>query len=187
MARSQKTAIRTPPPVSLPLSDVADVSFHPRSRAGILRASADLVAEGGLKGLTMAGVARRAGLAKATVYNHMRDRDELVSALLADQWSQLRLTCAAAPRDIRLTVAATWISESVVLAGLRTHDPSALVRLAEQAVTDDSVLDEVGTWAPDGANAEAALRWLLSFVVAPHAAQSAEQAVQADSPEILLG
>ncbi len=144
-----------------------------RARSGILQASADLVAEHGLKGVTMAAVSRRAGLAKATVYNHMRDRDELISALLADQWRQLRSTCAAAPHETRLTVAATWISESPVLAGIRRHDAGALVRLAEQSLTDEAVLDEVATWAPDGADAEAALRWLMSFAVAPHAPQHA--------------
>ena len=164
--------------MSQPLSDVAGVAFPSRSRAGILRASAELVAESGLKGLTMAAVARRAGLAKATVYNHVRDRDELVTALLLDQWHQLRSACAAAPRQTRLTVAATWISESPVLAGIREHDPRALVLLGQQTLSDIAVLDEVSTWARDAADPEAAVRWLMSFALAPYPPQHA-----ASSPE----
>ena len=54
-----------------------------RARSGILDAAAELVADGGPRAVTMAAVARRAAVAKATVYNHFRDRDELLRALLA--------------------------------------------------------------------------------------------------------
>jgi AcrR family transcriptional regulator len=140
----------------------------PRARAGILDAAAQLVAEHGLHAVTMVGVARRAGVAKATVYNHVRDRDELVAALLADQWRQLKQLCSDQPRDQRLTTAATWVSDSPVLAGLRRYNPDALVTLGGVAVTDPQVAATVNTWIPEGRDSDAALRWLISFAIAPH-------------------
>jgi AcrR family transcriptional regulator len=139
-----------------------------RARAGILKAAAQLVAEQGLHSVTMAGVARRAGVAKATVYNHVRDRDELIAQLLADQWSRLQQVCADQPRDQRLSAAATWVSDSAVLAGLRRHNPEAIVTLGELSMTDPEVLAAVGTWIPEGRDSDAALRWLISFAIAPH-------------------
>ena len=138
-----------------------------RARTGIVTAAAQLVAEQGLQSVTMAGVARRAGLAKATVYNHVRDRDELVAALLLDQWGRLQRACADQPRDERLSAAATWLSDSPVLAGLRHHNPDAVVALGELAVTHPGVLATVSGWIPDGRDPEAALRWLISFSVVP--------------------
>jgi AcrR family transcriptional regulator len=138
-----------------------------RPRAGILDAAADLVAGGGPRALTMSAVARRAAVAKATVYNHFRDREELLLALLAAERARLVAHCSMAPQADRLDGAATWLSESAVLAGLRQHDPGTLVRLAEAAASDDAVRDDVQRWCADGADPARAMRWLLSFAVAP--------------------
>jgi len=155
-----------------------------RARTCIVNAAAALVAEQGLKGVTMVAVARRAGVAKATVYNHVRDRDELLALLLAEQWTQLRRASDRQPRSQRLSAAASWISESPVLAGVRRHDPDALVELAETVASQQSVLDEVASWAPDGADSTAAFRWLISFAVLPHGdAEGPKSAKRADSGE----
>lgn len=161
--------------MSLPLSEDTRVR-PPQSRAGnamqrgrdrILEAAALLVADGGLSALTMAGVARQSGVAKATVYNHVRDRDELVAALATEQWRQLQHDCSRQPQAERLTAAASWISGSPVLEGLRAHNPEVLPWLGAHALSDPRVTDVVATWIPVGRDTESALRWLLSFVVAP--------------------
>ena len=155
-----------------------------RARTGIVNAAAALVAEQGLRGVTMVAVARRGGVAKATVYNHVRDRDELLDLLLADQWTQLRHASDAEPRSQRLSAAASWISNSPVLAGVRRHDPDALVELAQTVASQQSVLDDVASWAPEGADPMAALRWLISFAVLPHSdAETSKSAKRADSGE----
>lgn len=189
MTAVRRTATRTPHPVSQPLSDgnaataeqsapaLARVAAPPsragnamqRARAGILTAAAELIAEEGLHGVSMAGVARRSGVAKATVYNHVRDRDELVTALLIEQWTTLQRVCADQPRDQRLAAAASWISADPVLDGLRRFDPGALVALAHRAVSDPQVLQAVTSWIPEGRDSEAALRWLISFGLEPAA------------------
>lgn len=150
-----------------------------RARSGILRAAADLVASGGSSAVTMSAVARRSAVAKATVYNHFRDRDELLRSLLATERAQLVAHCSALPQGEQLDAAATWLSASPVLAGLRRHDAPTLVLLADAATSDPTVRADVQRWCTPGADPDRALRWLLSFGVAP--ARSAQTGSQ-DEP-----
>lgn len=71
--------------MSVPLASSPRVE---RSRAVILGATLDLLAEEGVGGLTVDAVAARAGVGKATVYRHWASRAELivdaVSSLVTD-------------------------------------------------------------------------------------------------------
>jgi AcrR family transcriptional regulator len=60
-----------------------------RTREAILDATRELLAEGGVKGLTVEGVAARAGVAKTTVYRRWRSKDELALAVLIDMVEQM--------------------------------------------------------------------------------------------------
>ena len=138
-----------------------------RARTQILVAAADLVASGGLRAVTMASVARTSAVAKATVYNHFRDRDDVLRALLGAQGEHLVTHCAAVPTEERLQAAARWLSSSAVIAGLRRYDPATLVSVANRAATEPAVHQVVAGWCtPDGDSADA-LRWLVSFAVVP--------------------
>jgi AcrR family transcriptional regulator len=55
-----------------------------RTEEAILEATRQLLAEAGVQGLTMEGVAARAGVAKTTVYRRWRSKDELALAVLID-------------------------------------------------------------------------------------------------------
>ena len=55
-----------------------------RTRAAILDATRELLAEGGVRSLTVEGVAARAGVAKTTIYRRWRGKDELALAVLVD-------------------------------------------------------------------------------------------------------
>ena len=55
-----------------------------RSEKAILGATRELIAERGVGGLTIEGVAARSGVAKTTIYRRWRDRDELALAILID-------------------------------------------------------------------------------------------------------
>jgi AcrR family transcriptional regulator len=56
------------------------------SKAEWLEAALETVAEAGITGLTVQGLARTLGIAKAGFYWHFRDRDDLLRQLL-DYWS----------------------------------------------------------------------------------------------------
>jgi AcrR family transcriptional regulator len=93
-----------------------------RTDAAILAATRALLAEGGVAGLTIEGVAARSGVAKTTIYRRWRDKDELAMAVLVDATEATR-----PPADVGdtrqelltfLRTATRIITENGVLAGL---------------------------------------------------------------------
>src|SRR3954462_9013312 len=71
------------------------VSRRARSERAILDATRALLAEDGMRGLTIEGVAARSGVAKTTIYRRWRDKDELALAAVWDD-----LLAMKAPRDV---------------------------------------------------------------------------------------
>ncbi len=55
-----------------------------RTETAILDATRELLAESGVRGLTMEGVAARAGVAKTTIYRRWRSKDDLALAVVID-------------------------------------------------------------------------------------------------------
>lgn len=55
-----------------------------RTEAAILSATRELLAKGGVRELTVEGVAARSGVAKTTIYRRWRSKDELALAVLID-------------------------------------------------------------------------------------------------------
>jgi AcrR family transcriptional regulator len=66
-----------------------------RSEKAILDAARTLIAERGVEGLTVEGVAARSGVAKTTIYRRWRDKDELALAILVDATDKI-----SAPPDL---------------------------------------------------------------------------------------
>jgi AcrR family transcriptional regulator len=65
---------------------------RPRSthaELAILQATRELLVEAGVHGLTIEGVAARAGVAKTTIYRRWRDKDELALAVVLDMVEQV--------------------------------------------------------------------------------------------------
>jgi AcrR family transcriptional regulator len=68
-----------------------------RLRLEILEAAARLLSElGGEEGLTIRGVARAAGIAPASIYQHFADKAALVQSLIAYDYQQLTAAMTAA-------------------------------------------------------------------------------------------
>ena len=63
---------------------------------GLLAGAARAFAEHGLRRSTMQSVAAAAGVAKATLYNHFRTKDEVAAALLAVELDRLSALAAGA-------------------------------------------------------------------------------------------
>ena len=69
--------------------------------AGLLPGAARAFAEHGLRRSTMQSIAAAAGVAKATLYNHFRTKDEVAAALLAVELDRLTALAAGLPRSRR--------------------------------------------------------------------------------------
>jgi AcrR family transcriptional regulator len=107
-----------------------------RAKTGrsILSAARELLAERGVRGLTVEGVAERSGVAKTTIYRRWRDKDELALAVLIDMTQGVRTPADVGDTRKELlsfvTSAARIIQESGVLAGL-TSEIATRPELAE--------------------------------------------------------
>src|SRR5437867_13225147 len=71
------------------LTDVKSASRSSRTETAILDATRELLAEAGVQGLTVEGVAARSGVAKTTIYRRWRSKDELALAVLLDMVEQV--------------------------------------------------------------------------------------------------
>ena len=69
-----------------------------QSRAALLTAARELMAERGPEALTVVGVAQRAGLNRSTAYQHFRSREELLDAVAQEFAEELRALFRE-PRD----------------------------------------------------------------------------------------
>ena len=76
-----------------------DRYHHGSLRPVLLKAAAKLVGKLGVEGLTLREVARRAGVSHNAPYRHFKSREELVAALAAESFLQLRESVTAAVAD----------------------------------------------------------------------------------------
>lgn len=138
-----------------------------RSRAAILAATSALLVEGGFSGVTIEGIAERAGVAKTTVYRHWKSRSQLVfdafesmlepghggRAISADVRGDLASILRGLIRGLTVTRWAPAVS-ALIEAGDRDPELQALVRefLAQRMRPFRKVLGaaiERGELAPD--------------------------------------
>ena len=169
-----------------------------RSRAAILDAAARCVERHGVGGTTMAGIADTASVAKATLYNHFRTKDDVLGALVTARVDALAEACRAVavgrplpaaapglvPPDVgaglgaALRVAAGALASSGPLRRVAADEPAVAARLATpgQGPFWDAVCGHVtGVLADAGARHDRAavdlvLRWLAAQVLAPASA-----------------
>ena len=149
-----------------------------RTRLAALDGARRTLAEHGLRKATMGDVAVRGGLAKATLYNHFRTKDDLVAGLVADDVAELGTDCrdlAADDLAVALTRAADGVATHQVLVGMRTVEPTALLAAAVPGTGAgwDVVRAEVAlvldaadrSQAPE--QVDLVCRWLGSHVLEP--------------------
>ena len=150
-----------------------------RTRAAILEAAATCVERQGVRRTTMSDIAATGGVAKATLYNHFRTKDDVLAALVDAQVSALAEACAAVAAEkglaAALGLAAAEIGASPPLRRVSTSEPALLAPLAVpgeargwQPVHDAvaAVLTAADVPARPG-QVELVLRWLLSQLLWP--------------------
>jgi AcrR family transcriptional regulator len=139
------------------------------TRRGLLDGAARAFAENGVRRSTMQSVAAAAGVAKATLYNHFRTKDDVARALLAVELDRLTDLAAARPPGEALAVLSDALGGHPVLRRLAEVEPDVLAGML--AVDGDrwaGLRDRLaGVLGADVDGADLAARWLLGVVVQP--------------------
>jgi AcrR family transcriptional regulator len=140
-----------------------------RTRAGLLDGAARAFAEHGLRRSTMQSVAASAGVAKGTLYNYFRTKDDVVRALLAAEFDRLTAAAGGLPLDQALTALADELGTHPVLRRLAETEPEHLTALL---LAGPERWAELAGWLADvltvdAEAAELAGRWLLGVVLQP--------------------
>jgi AcrR family transcriptional regulator len=106
-----------------------------QSDRAILDATRALLAEGGVRGLTIEGAAARSGVAKTTIYRRWRDKNELA---LAAVWNEL--AGLQAPDDVGSTRAELLAFVEPVITAMRSPLMSGVIRgLISEIATDEEL------------------------------------------------
>ena len=99
------------------MTRLRDSYHHGDLRAALLDAGLALVEEDGLEGLSLRGVARRAGVSHAAPYHHFSDKAALLSAIAARGFDALdrdiRERRAGAPADRLQSAAVAYVGFAV--------------------------------------------------------------------------
>ncbi|HVE99051.1 MAG TPA: TetR/AcrR family transcriptional regulator [Mycobacteriales bacterium] len=170
-----------------------------RARAGILSGAATCVARYGTRKTTMGDIAREGGVAKATLYNHFRTKDDVLAALLAHEVDALARaveTAGGQPGTAEavtaaLSAAATFVAEHPVLRHLAVAEPSLVASLITpsdnalwqraRGVARDrlSLAQAAGSLHPRHETeslVDAGLRWVLSHALWPASSDDVQAA-----------
>lgn len=145
-----------------------------RTRAAILDATALCIERYGVRKTTMSDVSSRAGIAKATLYNHFRTKDDLLAALVLARVEALGTAAAGSPSLAQaLALAARELATSAPLRRVAADEPAVLVTLVTPAdsrgwtAARDAVrrVLTAGGAAADEPAVDLVLRWLAGHVL----------------------
>jgi AcrR family transcriptional regulator len=138
-----------------------------RTRRGLLDGAARAFAATGLRGTTMQSIAAAAGVAKGTLYNHFRTKDEVARELLATELDRLTALAAGLPPADALAALSDECAGHPVLRRLAVTEPERVAAL----FTTDRWPELTGRLATalgvDDEAAELAARWLLGVALQP--------------------
>ncbi|MGX7679919.1 TetR/AcrR family transcriptional regulator [Jatrophihabitans sp. DSM 45814] len=142
-----------------------------RSHDAILRGAARAVETSGSR-ISMSQVAAEAGVAKATLYNHFRTRDDVLRALLLDELDRIIAEISHLQLARALARAAATISGHPLLEALGARDSEMLAQLARVDVRSAGWLrvaeaTDVLLARHGRRGGPTVLRWLSSFIVVP--------------------
>ncbi len=155
---------------------------HRRTEAAILEGTKELISRKGISALSMIEIADTSEVSRATLYNHYRDKDAVLEALVASEVDRLVeiATTAGTPSDALESLSIS-ISSDPALAALRSYDPDILMRAMSDTTSAHYItIAKVIYGATESeAGTGIAMRWLLGQVAQPISAeQSRVQAAQ---------
>jgi AcrR family transcriptional regulator len=115
----------------------------------------------------MQSVAAAAGVAKATLYNHFRTKDEVARALLVLELDRLGAVAATLPTGEGLAVLSDELGAHPVLRRLADTEPEVLAGLLGTDRWSELTGRLAAALRIDEDGAELAGRWLLGVVLQP--------------------
>lgn len=142
---------------------------HRRTESAILSTTKELIAEHGVAGLSMIEIASRSQVSRATLYNHYRDQDAVLSALLDSEVDRLVEKAKTGTPASILESLAQEISGDKALAAMRQYDHDLLTKML--AKSDDPRFLRLAqtihaqTKSPDATGI--AMRWLIGQALQP--------------------
>jgi len=153
---------------------------HRRTESAILSGTKSLIALHGISHITMIDIADASEVSRATLYNHYRDKNAVLMALITSEVERLVAIAAKSgtPADA-LESLSREISADSALEAMRTHDAQLLIAIMSHAENPlyltlarcifGATKSEAGTGL--------AMRWLLGQIMQPITPkQSREQA-----------
>jgi AcrR family transcriptional regulator len=155
-------------------------SAHRRTESAILEGTKDLISRKGISGLSMIEIADHSEVSRATLYNHYRDKDAVLSALVASEVQRLAELAknAGTPADALESLSQS-ISTDPALAAMRIYDADVLVAAMTNTASEHYItIAQIIFGATESKPGTGiAMRWLLGQVMQPITAeQSREQA-----------
>ena len=153
------------------------------TRQALLDGARIVFAEVGVRNANMIEIADRSEVARATLYNHFRDKDELVAALIEDEIERLRNLIASAPdrREV-LVLLANEISQNAALRkvlALEPHLIATLAQISETPIWNQARNILATSLRTSSVGSELALRWCISQFFAPIASPDLESSIAA--------
>ena len=150
-----------------------------RTRSALLQATAECIARYGIRKTTMVDVASKSGVAKATLYNHFRTKEDVLGAMVEQHVTDLIGACVAtAAADglaAALEQAATALAASRPLRKAAQTEQALLAPLAvpgdgrawQLARDGAAAVLTAGRAASGAAEVELVLRWCASQLLWP--------------------
>lgn len=171
-------------PVRAPGTRTRSGNAMHRTRAALLDAAEHCIARYGARHTTMGDVALKAAVAKGTLYNHFRTKEDLLAGLVqarVDDVAQACLGRAGEGAAVVLAAAAEAVCRNEALRRVVTEEPALAARLAAaEGPGRGRALDavrrvlEAATGRPVGeASAQLTLQWLTSLLLRPADGDSA--------------
>lgn len=167
-------------PLSTPHKYALQGGIHRRTESAILEGTKSLIAQHGVCNISMIDIADASEVSRATLYNHYRDKNAVLEALVTAEVEKLVELAqrAGTPADALETLS-TVISADPALAAMRQHDADLLIALMSRA--ENPLYLVLATCLYEATKSEAgtglAMRWLLGQVMQPISPkQSREQA-----------
>jgi AcrR family transcriptional regulator len=145
-----------------------------RTRAAVLTAALRLVAERGTRRTSMADIAAASGVAKGTLYNHFRTKEDVWAAVLTAEIEALAEACTGLDLGDALALAARRLGEHPAVRRLAAEEPAVLTALVTAPATaparrlaSDAVRRLLAEADRDPGAADLVLRWLESHLTRP--------------------